>query len=80
MINFEKLYIPLTKLHSYQKFGSVSIANCPDAFDICSIVVNIMQEDTNGGVDRRFVQFMLNKDEVDQMIEALRKIKNDMGI
>lgn len=70
---FEKLFIYLGD----QQYSSadIAIANCPDDWTTCSFIVS-----THRGSLHGFVKLLMNESEVDQVIEALQKVKVDMHV
>ena len=71
---FEKLHEQLTILPRYESSGSMSVANCPDDWNLCSVIIATWGPDNH----RNFAHGMLTGKQVDRLIEALQEVRRDM--
>ncbi len=73
---FEKIWLYLSELLPYQRNIIFSLANSQDDPRLCSMVVLV--EKTNPNKEDSFIHVFLNAQEVDQVIDALQKVRADM--
>lgn len=60
---------------------AICIANCPDDYSQCSFVMKKSHPpEHREGKGYDYVRHLLNKDQVDTIIEALQKVSKDMDL
>ncbi len=72
----EKLYFRPSFWEKHGYSGSISMSNCLDDPELCSIV-GIQWKDLD---ELGFLRVVLNKEEVERVIEALQEIRKDMDL
>lgn len=69
---FEKLFMNFGDKRYL--LADIAIANCPDDWTKCSFVLSTHRNDHHG-----FVHVFIDQPELDRIIEALQKVKEDMA-
>ena len=68
---FEKLWLTLKNTH--YDLVDIAIANCPDDWSFCSIVVSAIHQQ-----ESKFVHITVNREEAEKIRDAISKVIEDM--